>query len=115
MIIVEKGRIFFCRSLIICKSGHFVVIVIVGQRGGDYRVSAKGVRMKISLMVLLILLAQVPVSLRAAEVNLGPIGDVTTWPGTPYRWLDVADNSYQHLTQTKGGQKWLTNTENFQE
>jgi hypothetical protein len=29
-----------------------------------------------------------------ATVNLGPIGDVTTWPSTPYRWMDIADNLY---------------------
>jgi hypothetical protein len=27
-------------------------------------------------------------------VHLNPIGDVTTWPGTPYRWKDIADHVY---------------------
>jgi hypothetical protein len=32
----------------------------------------------------------------ATEVNvtLCPIGDVTTWPDTPFRWKDIADNLY---------------------
>ncbi len=30
----------------------------------------------------------------SATVNLAPIGDVTTWPGTSFRWMDVADNLY---------------------
>jgi len=30
----------------------------------------------------------------AATVDLGPIGDVTTWPDTPYRWMDIADHLY---------------------
>ena len=36
----------------------------------------------------------------AATVNLGPIGDVTTWPDTPYRWMDIADNEYSVSYQT---------------
>ena len=27
-------------------------------------------------------------------VPLDPVGDVTTWPGTPYRWKDIADRVY---------------------
>jgi hypothetical protein len=30
-------------------------------------------------------------NLWAATVQLNPIGDVTTWPGTPFRWMDIAD------------------------
>lgn len=36
----------------------------------------------------------------AATVNLGAIGDTTTWPGTPYRWMDIADNEYSTSYQT---------------
>jgi hypothetical protein len=36
----------------------------------------------------------------SATVDLAAIGDVTTWPGTPYRWLDVADNPYSSGYQT---------------
>jgi hypothetical protein len=32
-------------------------------------------------------------------VHLDPIGDVTTWPGTPYRWKDIADHIYAHSYQ----------------
>ncbi len=32
-------------------------------------------------------------------VHLGPIGDVTTWPGTPYRWKDIADHIYDQSYQ----------------
>jgi hypothetical protein len=30
----------------------------------------------------------------AATVQLQPIGDVTTWPDTPFRWMDIADFLY---------------------
>jgi hypothetical protein len=33
-------------------------------------------------------------NLWAATVQLQPIGDVTTWPDTPFRWMDIADFLY---------------------
>lgn len=32
-------------------------------------------------------------------VSLEPIGDVTTWPDTPYRWKDIADHIYAQAYQ----------------
>jgi len=32
-------------------------------------------------------------------VHLDPIGDVTTWPGTSYRWKDIADHIYAQSYQ----------------
>ena len=32
-------------------------------------------------------------------VPLSPIGDVTTWPDTPYRWKDIADHIYAQAYQ----------------
>jgi len=35
----------------------------------------------------------------AANANLSAIGDTTTWLGTPYRWMDIADNLYSSSYQ----------------
>jgi len=34
-------------------------------------------------------------NLWAGTVQLQPIGDVTTWPDTPFRWMDIADFQYR--------------------
>jgi len=47
-----------------------------------------------ALLLLLIVFMVSPLSAGADTVTLGAIGDVTTWPGTPYRWWDIADNEY---------------------
>lgn len=36
----------------------------------------------------------IPTMAQPGEVNLQPVGDVTTWPDTPYRWMDIADFLY---------------------
>ena len=36
----------------------------------------------------------IPTMAQSGEVNLQPVGDVTTWPDTPYRWMDIADFLY---------------------
>ncbi len=33
-------------------------------------------------------------------VVLAPVGDVTTWPDTAYRWMDIADNLYSDTYQS---------------
>jgi len=33
-------------------------------------------------------------NLWAATAQLQPIGDITTWPDTPFRWMDIADFPY---------------------
>jgi len=35
-----------------------------------------------------------PTMARPTEFNLQPVGDVTTWPDAPYRWIDIADFHY---------------------
>ena len=37
---------------------------------------------------------------QSGEVNLQPVGDVTTWPDTPYRWMDIADFLYSFRYQS---------------
>jgi hypothetical protein len=36
----------------------------------------------------------IPAMAQSGEVNLQPVGDVTTWPDTPYRWMGIADFLY---------------------
>ncbi|MDY6950388.1 MAG: VPLPA-CTERM sorting domain-containing protein [Thermodesulfobacteriota bacterium] len=50
--------------------------------------------MEKSVLGLAVLCLLFPATVWSDTVDLTPIGDVTTWPGTPYRWMDVADNPY---------------------
>jgi hypothetical protein len=50
-----------------------------------------------SLTCIFILL---PIWSWGASVSLSPLGDITTWPGTPFRWLDIADFPYSSTYQS---------------
>jgi len=57
-------------------------------------------KIAVGLGTLLILLS---LNVEAFSLNLTPIGDATTWPGTPFRWMDIADKLYSnnyHATYT---------------
>ena len=46
------------------------------------------------IMVSSLIIANAAVAADITTVYLEAAGDVTTWPDTPYRWLDIADNEY---------------------
>jgi hypothetical protein len=54
------------------------------------------VNMMIKRLVFMLALAIVviPTLARPGGVGLKPAGDITTWPDTPYRWMDIADFLY---------------------
>lgn len=55
--------------------------------------------MKRTVAVLATVLILITANAWSATVSLAPIGDVTTWPGTTYRWMDIADNLYASTYQ----------------
>ena len=50
--------------------------------------------MKHWIFILALATVVIPSMGRPGMVNLQPAGDVTTWPDTPYRWMDIADFLY---------------------
>ncbi|MFC1712374.1 hypothetical protein ACFL6S_01830 [Candidatus Poribacteria bacterium] len=61
-------------------------------------------RSSIALFVFIVMssliIASAATSADITAVNLEPVGDITTWPGTPYRWMDIADNLYSDNYQS---------------
>lgn len=53
-------------------------------------------KIAVGLGTLLMLLS---LKVEAVSLNLIPIGDVTTWPETPFRWMDIADKLYSNNYQ----------------
>ena len=50
--------------------------------------------MKHLVFMLALAIVITPSMVRPGVVNLQPVGDLTTWPDMPYRWLDIADFLY---------------------
>ena len=48
-------------------------------------------------------------------VPLKAAGDITTWPGTPYRWMDIADNLYAEAYRDSFVYTLLPETLNFEQ
>jgi hypothetical protein len=57
--------------------------------------------MKKVVLILTCLVILLPVGTWATTVTLAPLGDITTWPGTPFRWLDIADYTYSSTYQSE--------------
>lgn len=51
--------------------------------------------MKKILFALALLFFMCSINAWSGTVDLGAIGDITTWPDTDYRWMDIADNVYR--------------------
>ena len=52
-------------------------------------------RVMLGLLLAAVLASAIPArSCPPDTLNLVPCGDVTTWPDTPYRWMDIAMNVY---------------------
>jgi hypothetical protein len=52
------------------------------------------IKKNLTILLTLFISLMVTVSTRADTVWLQPVGDETTWPAMPYRWMDVADFLY---------------------
>jgi hypothetical protein len=71
---------------------------------------------RVTLCVVLTTLIIGTISARAcppATVELVPCGDVTTWPGSPQRWKDIATNLYSESYQDTGLYEHATVTATF--